>query len=710
VLCRLDFGTVRPIISPVQQLLVEIGIEELPASFLAPAALELERRVRTLLSERDIPAGRADVFYSPRRLAVRIDGVATGRPAGEIELQGPPRKAAFDPAGNPTKTAAGFSAAHGKSPADLYVKATPKGEYVFVRKTTEPVPTAAVLAAGMPGVIATLPFPKNMRWDGSGVRFARPVRWLVCLFGSEPVGFRFGDLTAGNRSFGHRNNLPVSFTMDTPADYEATQARHGVIADHATRRRTIEQALERLAAEAGGAPVSDEELIEETTDITESPELVLCSFRPEHLNLPPEVLITALKKHQRCFSIRRADGGGLLPAFVAVTNTPGCDRAAVAGWYEKAAESRLRDARFFVDADLHRGLEALVEDEKLVVWIEGMGSYFDKTQRLRGLCRFLGTGVPGTDAAALDRAATLCKADLLTNMVREKEYTSLQGRMGGVYARMLGETPAVADAIAEHYLPGFVGDRQPTTLNGGLLSIADKTDNIVATFLSGAIPTGSEDPFAARRQATGLLSIVLESGIPVDVGAMADAAAAQFPGHNPELAAQVPGFLRERLNALLAEKGIRYDIAAAVMETSWRQPAQAMVRARALSTFRDDPEFGKLVVGQKRVANILRGQEAEGLPDETRFAEPTERLLYAEARGLEPGLTAALSAHDFDRAFRLLLGLRPFIDRFFDDVLVMVPESEVRDNRLRLLGYVRSLFSRVADLSKVVIEGETAPA
>ena len=685
----------------MKQLLLEIGTEEIPASFLKPALLDLERRVRAALAESDIPAGPAELFSTPRRLALRLSEVADGRPAQVVELQGPPRKAAFDVQGNPTKTAVGFSAAHGKTPADLYFKQTPRGEYVFIKKQTDPLPTPKVLQERLPGIITALPFPKNMRWDESGLRFARPIRWLVCLFGPDAVEFPLGELRSGADSRGLRNSEPHTFRIPAPAEYEAALKTHGVIASRDARRKTIAEELARLAATADGRPVEDEELLDETTDITESPELLLCSFGPDHLGLPAEVLVTALKKHQRCFSVRKADSDQLLPRFVAVTNTPGCDRVTVAGWYEKAAESRLRDARFFVEADLKHGLEALVEEEKQVTWIEGMGTYFDKTQRLRKLCGYLAPQTP-----TLDRAALLCKADLLTNMVREKEFTSLQGRIGGIYARTMGEPPAVADAIAEHYLPRFIGDKLPATLNGALLSIADKLDNIVATFLTGEIPTGSEDPFALRRQATGLLTIVLKQNLPIDIGELVSAALRLFPSAKAEYASQIPGLLRERLSALLAEQGIRYDIAAAVMETSWQQPTQALVRANALAAFRDDPEFVKLVVGQKRVANILKGQMVEGLPAEPLLIEPTEKLLWQEARKVEPDLDRCLAAHDYQQAFKLLLGLRPTIDKFFDDVLVMDKDPKVRSNRLRLLAYVRSLFSRVADLSKIVIEGE----
>ncbi|MFO7651444.1 MAG: glycine--tRNA ligase subunit beta, partial [bacterium] len=664
------------------QLLLEIGTEEIPASLLGPAAAELERRLLGLFSEHDIPVGRAERFWTPRRLAVRLSDVPAHKPAREVEVQGPPRKAAFDAEGKPTRVGQGFSAAQGRKPEDLYFKSTPRGEYVFVRKAAPAVPVAELLSAGLPGLIRTLPSPKQMRWDDHGLSFARPVRWLVCLLGEEPVPLSLDGIEAGAVTLAHRTALPRERRLASPAEYERVLLDGRVIASHDDRRARIAEELDRLAAEAGGTSVPDDELLDETAGITEFPELVRGSFRPEHLALPAEVLITALKKHQRCFSVRGPDGK-LLPCFVAVTNTPGCDRAAVAAWYEKAIESRLRDARFFYDADTKRGLVPLVEDEKRVTWIEGMGTLFDKTERLRALCRFLALSVPGTDAAALDRAAFLCKADLLTDMVREKEFTSLQGRVGGIYARLAGEPEAVADAMAEHYLPNFAGDSLPSTRCGALLSIADKVDNIVATFLTGAMPSGSEDPFALRRQAGGVFAIILERNLPVDTGALTRHALGLFKDANPEHAARLPAFFLEREAQALADRSVPYDIANAVLAAFADHPLTAATSARALIEFRATPEFERLVVGQKRVANILKKERVDGDPDPALFSEPTERELWQSASAAAPGLEAAVRAGDFRAAFELLLGLRAIIDKFFDDVLVMDKDPAVRANRLR---------------------------
>ncbi len=689
---------------------------------VAPTAAELQRRVVELFAEEGLNTGPAEVFFTPRRVAVRIRDVPEEKPATVVEVQGPPKRVGFDAEGSPTTTAIGFARAQGKDVADIYVKETDKGEYVFVRKEVPAVPTRRLLAGRLGEIITTLPFPKTMRWDESGLRFSRPVRWVLCLLGQEVVEFAIAGLKAGNRTLGHRNWTAGPIVIEDPMSYEEVLYQYRVVVAPARRREMVLARMGELVAAVGGAVVPDEELIEETVNITEFPEPVLGGFNPDYLDLPREVLITALKMHQRAFSVE--DGSRrLLPYFVVVTNTPGCDKDYVRMWYERAIESRLRDARFFVQADLQTGLEPLVEAERRVVWIEGLGSYYDKTQRLRELCRYLAGVVSGVDAGALDRAALLCKADLLTQIVREKEFTSLQGVMGGIYARMLGEPEPVWRAISEHYQPRSLDDDLPRSAAGALLSVADKVDNIVATYLTGNIPTGSEDPFAVRRQATGVLLIIFAWRWPVGILELVDKSlelfAAQagdrFAGDTllqevnlPEVRERVLGLFQERLTALLTERGIRYDIASAVLATVWHTPSEAYLRAQALTEFRSRPEFSRLVIGQKRVNNILRGQTVAGMPDPEKFQEDAERMLWTRAQALAPELKRALGQGDYHRALEIVLALREPIDRFFDDVLVMCEDEGLRTNRLRLLAYVRNLFAELADFSRIVLDQEVS--
>ncbi len=663
------------------------------------------RRVLLLLEENGLRWETSEMFFTPRRLAVRISGVPEEKPAGLVEVQGPPKRAGFDAAGEPTRTAVGFAAAHGKKPEDLFVRVTAKGEYLFLQKETPAVPVREILRGALAEVILSLPFPKTMRWQEGRLRFSRPVRWLLCLFDQSVIRVELDGLVADNRTFGHRNFTSAPVIVPSPADYERLLFEHRVLVDQQERRKMVTKCCGELAGSVGGELVPDAELVEETVNITEFPEPILCRFHPDYLSLPKAVLVTALKKHQRCFSVQGQDGN-LLPYFIAVTNTPGCAVEQVRFWYERAIEARLRDARFFVEADLKQGLLPLVEEERQVVWIEGLGSYYDKTQRLRRLSVYLAGVVKGVDTKALDRAALLCKADLLSNLVREKEFTSLQGVVGGIYARLLGEPEAVATAIAEHYQPRSLDDELPKTVLGGILSIADKVDNIVATYLTGNIPTGSEDPFAVRRQATGMLLIILSQGLPVKIDELVKESLAAFGRADEHVQRLVLELFRERMGGILAEQGIRYDVANAVLNTVWHTPSEAQARARALAEFRNQPEFERLIIGQKRVNNILRGQEVSGLPEPEQFAEEAERWLWAEVQRVQPEVNRALAEGDYRRVLELLLSLRPAIDRLFDDVLIMCPDEVLRINRLRLLSAVRSLFYQVADLSEIVLEGE----
>jgi len=725
----------------MRDFLLEIGAEEIPASFLRPAATALEQEVVGWFRENRVACGASRVLFTPRRLAVLVRGVAEEQEAKTVELQGPPKKAAFDAAGKPTKTALGFAKSHGKEVKDLVVKATPKGEYVFVTKTIPAQPVIPLLTELLPQIIAKLPFPKNMRWAAGNFRFARPIRWIVALLGSETIPFKIEHVSSGNTTCGLRLAPKRELVIPAAGEYEKILEQAGIVVDPVRRQKVVADAIQSLLA-GKGELIPDEELLEETAGIVEAPWPVLCDFRPEYLALPPIVIVTALKKHQRCFAVR-AQSGALLPRFVAVTNTPGCAAEEVRQWYEKAAESRLKDASFFIEEDRKVGLDGFVHQEEQVTWIEGLGTLKDKTARLVKLCEELAAAVNAggaretpsvtpqahptfvttssgptrVDVEALRRAALLCKADLLSNMVREKEYTSLQGVMGGIYARMLGESETTAQAISDHYAPRSIGDPLPATVAGKLLSIADKLDNLCAAFAFGSIPTGSTDPFALRRQTTGVLLTVLELGRRFDLRALLGKALellAQNMGQGSwvrgqapeELFSQICAFVRERLNLLLAEQGVKYDIANAALETAWFDPADARRRCLALAEFRQKAEFEKLIIGQKRVANILKGVDARLRVYEKLLQEKAEEALFDAARALDPKLAAAIAGHDYARAFELLLSLRAVIDTFFDDVMVMCDDQELSANRLALLSYVKSLFLRVADLSQIVVEAK----
>lgn len=690
-----------------RNFLLEIGTEELPASFLEPAAQFLKEKLEDFLTKNRIKFGKTRIFYTPRRLAVIFQNVAEQQRKETIEVAGPPWKVVFDQKGNPTKSAIGFAQSHGKVYHDLYPKKTERGEYAYLKKETPQGKTQTILANGLSEIIRSIPFPKTMRWTENKTRFGRPVRWLCVVFGITPVIFKLDGIVASSQTYGHRNFAKKAIKIKTISDYEKILLLNGVLVNQVKRQREIEKRMKHLAKKIPGLIVRDEELLAEVVNIVEFPFPILCEFNQEFLKLPAVVLRTALKAHQRCFSIQDQKGN-LLPFFITVTNNPKCNQKEVKTWYEKAIESRLKDAAFFLQEDLKIGISSLVETEKKVTWIEGLGSLYEKTQRLIALAKFISPLVPKSETTLLLRAAELAKADLLTNMVREKEFTSLQGTMGGIYAEIAGEPISVAKAIQEHYAPKNVTDSLPVSIEGSILSIADKMDNIVASFIAGAIPSGSEDPFALRRQATAILTIIMEKTFVIDLAALLVYSLSLFKrtAEDSALLVKLNQFFQERLGSLFLDRKIRYDVTNAVLEVDWMNPVDAEQRAKALEQFRAGADFADLVIGQKRVANILKEQAVPVSVQEQLLIEPAEKILYDKARELEPSLNSAIAQSDFAKALSQLLSLRQNIDELFDKVLIMSEDQSLRVNRFALLTYLKSLFLKVADLSKIVLEGE----
>lgn len=690
-----------------RNFLLEIGTEELPASFLEPATQFLKEKLEDFLTKNRIKFGKTRIFYTPRRIAVIVQNAAEQQRKETVEVAGPPWKVVFDPQGKPTKSAIGFAQSHGKTFHDLYPKKTERGEYAFLKKETSQEKTRTILANGLSEIIRSIPFPKTMRWTENKTRFGRPIRWLGVVFGTTPIIFKLDGIVASAQIFGHRNYAKKAIKIKKISDYEKVLLRNGVLVDPVKRQREIEKRLTQLARKINGSIVKDEELLAEVVNIVEFPFPILGEFKPEFLKLPSVVLRTALKAHQRCFSIQDQKGN-LLPFFITVTNNPKCNQKEVKTWYEKAIESRLKDAAFFLQEDLKIGITSLVEAEKKVTWIEGLGSLYEKTQRLMALAKFISPLVPKSETMIVLRAAELAKADLLTNMVREKEFTSLQGTMGGIYAEIAGEPISVGKAIKEHYAPKNVADSLPVSIEGSILSIADKMDNIVASFMVGAIPSGSEDPFALRRQATAILTIIMEKKFTIDLAVLLLYSLSLFQrtADDSGLLVKLNQFFQERLGSLFLDRKIRYDVTNAVLEVAWMNPVDAEQRAKALGQFGTGADFEDLVIGQKRVANILKEQKVTGQIQEQLLIEPAEKVLYDKAKELEPSLNSIIEQGDYAKALSLLLSLRQNIDELFDKVLIMSEDQNLRMNRFALLTYLKSLFLKVADLSKIVLEGE----
>lgn len=697
-----------------KDLLIEIGTEEMPSSLLEPAIQGFKEKVIDFLSQNRINFEKVKTYYTPRRLAVLVQKVADQQKRGVIEVAGPPWRNAFDQNGNPLRSAHAFAKSQGKSVHDLYPKKTDRGEYVFVKKETPQEKTQTLFIKKLPEIIQTIPFSKTMRWLDSKIRFGRPIRWLCAMYGSKPLIFKIDGIVSAPRTFGHFNFSRNHIKLKSASAYEKTLQNYGVIPNPLSRKRDVEKKLNRLAQKVNGVVVKDENLLSDIVNTIEYPYPILCQFKSDFLSLPAVILITALKSHQHCFSIQNK-AGHLRPFFITVANNPKCNQEKVKTWYEKAVESRLNDAMFYLKEDLKNGFSLLNEKQKEVIWIEELGSLFDKTQRLVELAKFITQNVPEIEKEMFIRAAGLAKLDLLTNMVREKEFTSLQGTIGGIYVEASGEPPPVAKAIREHYLPRNLNDTLPKSKEGALLSIIDKIDYIVASFIIGAIPSGSEDPFALRRQASAIFSIILDKGFFLDLNGLISYDIKLFEQASYPVIARcnlnetlkkIRQFLKERLISLLLDRKIRYDAVNAVIETFWVNPVDAWHRITALEKFRSGKNFENLVIGQKRVVNILKGQDMVIPIKENLLTEKEEIELLNNAKQVENPLNEAIKKQDYTQALTLLLSLRQSIDILFDNVLVMTGDINLRHNRLALLDYIKSLFMKVADLSQIVLEGE----
>uniref|UniRef100_A0A832I2J2 Glycine--tRNA ligase beta subunit n=1 Tax=Eiseniibacteriota bacterium TaxID=2212470 RepID=A0A832I2J2_UNCEI len=707
-----------------RDLLFEIGVEELPAGYVPPALEQLERGAAAMLAELRLSHGAIRATGTPRRLVLLVADVAERQPDLDEEVTGPAVRAAFDAEGKPTRALLGFCQGRGVDPAAVRRVQTPKGEYVAVTVHRPGRPAAEVLAAPLAALAARLQFPKSMRWLDDDTRFARPVRWLVALYGDEVVPVRAFGLEAGRVSQGHRFLAPGPVEIASAREHFAALEARRVVVDHAERARRLAAQLDRLAAEAGGRIVADDELVEINTFMVEWPTAFTGRFDARYLDLPREVIVTALREHQRFFAVEGPDGA-LRPLFVAVRNGDERGLETVRKGNQDVLVARLEDARFYWETDLRQTPAERVGALAGVVWMEGLGSLRDKASRLESLAGWLAARLdPGAEADAR-RAALLCKTDVLGEMIGSgKEYAVLEGIMGGHYARRAGEREAVAAAIAEHYRPRGAGDALPATPAGVALALADKLDHVAGAFVGGKIPSGSEDPYGVRRAANGVVRILVEQGRHLDLRDATMEATRPFFAADPglpqaELMKKLGEFWRGRVEVALGERGLRYDEADAALEArlpaaagrtrpGWIDPADALLRARTLAAFRGDARFEPLAILFKRVANIL-ARAPETLPpalDRARFTAPAERALAEALDRAREAIAPLWERRAYAEILPALLGMEQAIHAFFDDVMVNVEDAAIRLNRLRLLAEVREAFVRGWDLSKVVVEGE----
>ncbi len=684
-----------------KELFLEIGTEEIPAGFLPKAMADLDRMIRKEFDSARITFGEVRTFATPRRLALSVAEVVEEQPKLKVEAMGPAKKIAFDADGNPTKAAIGFARGQGLNVSELSVIRTDKGEYLFAEKEEEGRSTKELLTEILPRLISGLPFKKSMRWKDLDVRFARPVHWLVALFDGQVVPFKFGNLTSGSMSRGHRFMAPQEFAVTGTTDWLEKCRAHYVMADHEERKATIRDLVVETGRKAGGSVSMDESLLEEVTYLVEDPTPLCGTFEEKYLQLPRELLVTSMREHQRYFTIENAQGK-LLNKFITISNTRAEDPDVVVKGNERVIRARLSDAMFFWEEDQKVKLESHLEELKGVIYQAKLGSSFEKVERFTRIATSLAERFEPAARDLTERAALLAKCDLETKMVYE--FPELQGIMGREYARLEGENERVSLAIHQHYLPIEAGGELPSDNVGAFVSIADKIDTICGCFGVGLIPTGSADPYALRRSAIGILNIILEKGyalsLPGLVAQSLELLESKLVRSCDEVQSEVVDFIRLRLVNMLTGRGFDADIVDAVMTARFDDPGDAMARVEALATLKSAADFEPLIVAFKRVGNIIKDGVEQ--PVETSlFEAECERTLAAAVNEAQQTVAAQVSQGDYTAALQTIARLRVPVDNFFDGVMVMAEDEQVKTNRLALLTHVARLFADIADFGRI---------
>ncbi len=683
------------------ELLVEIGTEELPPRSLAALEGAFARGLVERLADRGLGHDEVRSYATPRRLAVHVSRLQTVQPAREVERRGPPAERAFDAEGRPTRAAEGFARSCGAPLEALEERDTGQGRYLFYRHT-EPGRTAAELVPELVELaLAALPVPRRMRWGAGETEFVRPVRWVVLLLGREVLPARFLGQATGRVTYGHRFHHPGPIELPDATAYTQLLYEPGrVVADRRQRQALIERQVREAAAGLQAQAQPDRALLEEVAALVEWPCPILGHFEERFLTLPPEVLVATLQGHQRYFPLWRR--GRLIPAFVAISNIDSHDPEEVRRGNERVVRPRLADAEFFWRQDIAQPLDVLARGLGRVVFEERLGSLADKCQRVSELARIVArqAGLPEEPAA---RAAHLAKADLLSEMVGE--FPELQGIMGAYYAERNGEPEAVVAAIRQQYQPGHAGDAIPEGEVARALGVADRLDTLAGIFSVGQRPSGDKDPFALRRAALGVMRILIEGRLDLDLGQLLDAACGLQPAPGGGgLAEELYDFMFERLRVHALEKGIRPDVFEAVLARRPRSPLDFQRRLEAVRAFQELPEARALAAANKRIGNIVRRADPEDLGAtvaEDDLELPAERALYTALRSLEPGLSGLLAERDYTGALATLARLRETVDAFFEHVMVMAADARLRRNRLGLLQAVQERFMEIADVSRL---------
>ncbi|UUV18607.1 glycine--tRNA ligase subunit beta [Fusobacteria bacterium ZRK30] len=690
-------------------ILLEIGMEEIPARFLKPALNDLEKNMKTYLKENRIVFEEIKTYGTPRRLILSISNLAEKQEDLNILNQGPAKHIAFGSNGDLTKAGMGFAKSQGIEATDLEIIETPKGEYIAAKKFVEGKETKTLLPEALKGLVEGLTFPKSMKWSDKKIKFARPIQWILALADNNVVEFEVEGYRSGTMSRGHRFFGEKEFTVADIDDYFTKVRANNVIVDIEERKNMIVEMINKNCSSAGEKVVIENELLDEVTNLVEYPYPMVGTFNSEFLEVPQDVLIISMQVHQRYFPILDSDGN-LLPKFVVVRNgIDGSEHVRIGN--EKVLSARLSDARFFYQEDLKKPLSENVEKLKHVVFQKDLGTIHQKLERSKKIAEKLidMLGFEGNKSDIL-RTIELSKADLVSNMIGEKEFTKLQGFMGAEYALRSGENEKVAKGIEEHYYPRYQGDRLPQNIEGVITGICDRIDTLVGCFGIGLVPSGSKDPFALRRSALGIVNIIFNSKLDLSIDELVNISidALELDGvlkkDKEKVKSDVMEFMNQRIINVFLDKGYRRDFIMAVLDVKNENLLEVEKKLLTLNEVSSNENFNELVSLLKRVGNISKDYKGTVNISEDLLKEDTEKSLYNFYMEFMSISEEILGKNDYLTYLKTILSGKEIIDSFFDSVMVMDKDENIKNNRLSLLTSLNTIFNRVANLNLIEIK------
>ncbi len=687
-----------------KDLLFELGVEELPSAYMAKALKDLENLARKKFTEARLKYSELKVYGTPRRLTLFITAMEEIQQDAIIENRGPKKAIAIDKQGNPSSAAQGFARGQGVRVEDLLVKEVDGVEYIFAVKNEISRPAADILADVVKEIVYSIVFPKSMRWAYYQTRFARPIRWLLLLFGDKVIDLEIENIKSGKVTWGHRFLGQGALEVNNAEGYFQALRENYVILDQEERKTMIWNQVQDIAQNQGGNAMEDPELLEEITYLVEYPHAFYGQFSKSYLEVPPEVLTTSMIEHQRYFPVYDAEGE-LMAGFIGVRNGTDYCLDIVRAGNERVIKARLEDALFFWREDTKKPFQDMAPGLSNVLFHERLGTIMDKVKRITELACYIGQKTALSQESRLVRAAYLCKADLMSSMVYE--FPELQGIMGRYYAQISGEEAEVSQAVFEHYLPRFAGDNLPETPTGIVLSLSEKIDNLIGSYAIGIKPSGSQDPYALRRQALGIVNIIVNKNLKLNLQDVLSKSYAGFNSINPEqgledTVKEVIDFILQRMRGVLMEKSIAYDVIDAVFMSAAVDITDIYSRAVCLQQFKAMPEFDDLMVVFNRSHNLSRKWQSEEVQFD-KLTDVSEISLYKQVNMVRTEVQSAVQAGEYILAMKTIATLRPEVDNFFEAVMVMVDDEVLKNARLGLLRSISDLCRFIADFSKIVL-------